>query len=445
MKKVFLCITIPILLSGCVSSYSMRKTAFENEFNQGNFSQASVSLITEEERNNKAYKDEFFMGINAGLASLYCQDYQNSAEFLDVSERAVDEDNTDGYPVKYYEKIMINTYKALAFWQSGDLDNAKVEFNRAYNRQAQAVEENKKQISKLQEEMAEKEAERESVKKSIVSAQKDIDERYPEFKAFKAYSDFANPYTSYISGLFLATSGNSKSDREDAVNYLKRVSKMSPNNKYVKQDVKMAEQIANGKKAPSAVWVVYENGLNPTVSKETFTIPFYLGSGVKVAQMSLPKLNPQNTVFENLEVTTGKKTVKTQTVADMDRVILTEFKQRFPWEVTKAVTWMTVNLIAQEASQKALKDQDPLVKALAAVAISQISNPVEIRSWTTLPKDIQIARLDMPKNKSITIKNALGTPIAENLDLGKDTKQALVYVRIPTAQAVPSISVTKIK
>ena len=108
------------------------------------------------------------------------------------------------YKGRAYDGIMLNTYKALNFLALGETDKARPEIIRAYQRQQDAVEDNKKRIEKIQGEAA---SNTNSV--AIQKAQQD-----PKFQAemqgtnyanlnnLKPYADYVNPFTVYLDGLF---------------------------------------------------------------------------------------------------------------------------------------------------------------------------------------------------------------------------------------------------
>lgn len=462
MKK-YLLFVFMLLLQGC-ASYSNKKEAFHQQFNAGNFEAASKVMYAEnkkedgqetapkEEQSAKKSEDKilpsdfgdlggmkFFIGLNSGTAAMYSQNYVLSDAMFGIASDAIAKRETGGYSPKYYEKVMLNTYRALALLQHGDIDNAKVEFNRAAASQSEAVQENKKEIGKLKKEAAE-----EQYAVNMGNAAEVLSKEYTEFDDFKPYADFANPYTSYMSGLFLSLHG-SKADVENAILDLRRAKSMSPKNKFVKADIKMAEDIANNRGVGPTVWVVYENGLIAEIEKQHFVIPFMINGKVKVAHMALPKMAPLASAYPEIQIKAGKKTITTQSIVDMDRVMKTEFKNRYPVEVAKAVIWMTVNLIAQEAAQQAIGNDNKGWGNLAAIAIGSMSNPVETRTWSSLPKDIQIARFAMPKSRKIQIFDNTGKAISSEISIDKDIKQALVFVRVPTINAIPAVYVTKLK
>jgi hypothetical protein len=458
MKK-YLVIAFMLFLEGC-ASYSHKKDAFHQQFNVGNFEAASTvmysSTAKEKATNTESEKQmsegkplpsdfsdlgnmKFFIGLNSGTAAMYSQDYALSDVMFDIASDSIAKEETDGYSPKYYEKVMLHTYRALALLQSGDIDNARVEFNRADASQGEAAQENKKEISKLKKEAAE-----EKFTGSMEAANKVLGEEFKEFDNFKPYADFVNPYTTYMNGLFLSLHG-SRSDIENGILNLKRAKSMSPNNKFIKSDIQMAENLANSKKSPATVWVVYENGLIAEIEKQHFAIPFVINHRVKLAHMALPKMVPLASAYPSIQIASNNKKISTQNIVDMDRVMKTEFKNRYPAEVTKAVIWMTLNLIAQEVTQQAIGDDNQLMGDIAALAIGSVSNPVETRTWSSLPKDIQIARFAMPKNRKIQILDNTGKEISQEIEINKDINQALVVVRIPTLNAKPGISVTKLK
>ncbi|MHC5164190.1 MAG: hypothetical protein ACYSOI_02320, partial [Planctomycetota bacterium] len=67
---------------------------------------------------------------------------------------------------------------------------------------------------------------------------------------------------------------------------------------------------------------------------------------------ALPRLAFRQAASPHLEVKTGSATSKTQLVADMDRVIQTEFKKDFQGILTRAIISTTTKAVAQYALEK---------------------------------------------------------------------------------------------
>ncbi len=435
---IFSAIAISVAGSGCASYYDANKPMFTTQFIQGNFAEAKDTIVDQELSPAELYlsSDVFFTGLCAGTAALNADAYSESINRFDMAENAMNQGRTDGYPVKYYEKVMLNTYKALAFLKAGDRNNARVEFNRAYVRQGDAIEENKAAIAEAQKNNEQKMQQNQAnVNQTLTAANRQIAAAYPEFQGFQAYSDFANPFTTYLSGLFLLMAAEDHSDIDTGLLSLKRAQAMVPENPYIPDDITMGENLAKGIHPSPMVYVLYEGGIRSGITKLTFRIPFYLGSGVKFAKISLPKLTPQQNPPSGVTILADTHSYPTSLLADIDRIVLGEFEERFPIEVTKAILWMTANLIAQEAAQQAIRQgtdrrsDSMLWGGLAAAAISEISNPVEIRCWDTLPRTIAIAHLPMPTNGSIDIQTPDGALLAKNLRVNYGTPFTVIHIR----------------
>jgi hypothetical protein len=73
-------------------------------------------------------------------------------------------------------------------------------------------------------------------------------------------------------------------------------------------------------------------------------------------------------------------------------------------------------------------------------AYSFATTAADVRIWTTLPKDFQVARFKKPENSKLRIIPAGSVPFDVNIP---DCNNAIVYVKIPTSQAVPMYDVMR--
>ena len=71
-------------------------------------------------------------------------------------------------------------------------------------------------------------------------------------------------------------------------------------------------------------------------------------------------------------------------------------------------------------------------------AIRSAEKPWDLRSWNSLPNEVQVARVEMPKDRTVVINQNYEVVIPD------DIKNAAVFVRIPTDNAQPSIVVGKL-
>ena len=433
-------VAVFLFIASCTYVTGVPKTEFDDYYESGKFKQAADFNVAK-------WKDKsdmpYLSALDTGSAFMAAKAHGSADDYFSLAQKDVGMGDTDGYSPKYYEKVMLNTMNGLNLWQNHDFVNARVEFNRVYSAQQSAVRENRKTIAEADEEVKKQQAQR-----SVVALNEQANSLYDGFGDLSAYKNFANPYASYLAGLYLVLNGRSQSDIENGINYLKRVRAMMPNNSFVKQDLQMAENVAKGGKISRRVWVVYEDGMSPALVKEVFSVPMYFGAGFKWASLALPKIVPSDSAYENLTAKVNNKgeirTFKAEEIAGVDEIMAAEYKERMPAEVAKAVVWMALNLAAQEGLQRVGKNDSVanFFGVVAAAVVSQITNPVEIRTWRTLPKTIKIASFDMPKGAELSL-SAQGNEIADKIVFKQNTKYAIVYVRMPTKGAKPAVTVSE--
>ncbi|MEA1915937.1 MAG: hypothetical protein U9N42_00245, partial [Campylobacterota bacterium] len=136
-------------------------------------------------------------------------------------------------------------------------------------------------------------------------------------------------------------------------------------------------------------------------------------------------------VFEN-----GKLVSTTKSFASMDRVILTEFKYSYKYIVARAVFGALIKTYLQYEAGRQLGQYGALAAGLVQFALTQ----ADTRGWNNLPKEYQVARVAMPKSKKLQLHVG-----AQSIDveLGK-AKNAIVFVRMPTATSKVSYNVIKL-
>ena len=357
-------------------------------------------------------------------------DYQNTAADS-VAAIAVNE-NIIPYLGEEYDGIMVNTYKALNFMALGENEQARVEFNRALDRQRRAKEEFSREIQKVQNELdKEQEKEGSQVKRNVDNPEVNqlIKDRYPGLYEFEAYPDFVNPFTTYIAGIFFNLIG----DHSKAVTFLKESYGMVRDNEYVAQDLAVTEQVLDGQaELKDTVWVIFENGLGPAKEEFRIDIPLFIATDqVKYFGIALPMLVFREQAYPGLSIKAGGKNYDTQIVANMDRVVQTEFNKDFKSILTRAIISATAKAVAQYALDKNDKSSPKIVSLLATV-YSFATTAADVRIWTTLPKNFRVARLPIPPDRIITIEPPGGESFPVEIP---PCRNAIVYVRIPHKQS----------
>ncbi|MDQ7067341.1 MAG: hypothetical protein Q9M40_04785, partial [Sulfurimonas sp.] len=251
--------------------------------------------------------------------------------------------------------------------------------------------------------------------------------------AYEPYPNFINPLTTYLAGLFAKADGsNSKAN-----SLLKEAFGMMQENKDVKIDLE--EEI----KDPT-VWLIFENGQAPLLKEWRIDFPIWIFSNkLSYISVALPKLIPRYKAYNYLVISDDtNKTIQTKFLSSMDRVIQTEFEKSYDGIVRRAILSTATKAAITYTLREQANNTNSGLTALVSVAstVYQItSTHADTRSWTTLPKEFQLARFKRPKNPNIK----LTTPnniLIKNIKLPK-TKHTLIYVKIATTNAKASVQV----
>lgn len=457
--KTLLAVMLPITIAGCGTTNKMKFSDYTEAYKQADFCKAAdtalgksgtCKLSAEEINPEKFDIDE---QLNGGTALFLAKKPDVSNKIFEKAAEEIQEDlesmglargavevvanaSLVDYNPMIMDGIYLHSYTLMNALAQNNKDEAKIQINRAYNVQQKAVEEFKKEIQKQNEENAKDVADMQ--KEAKAANQKNISDvmaNYKEFERFNGYANFVNPYVTYMSGLYLMTNGHSGSDYETASNYLKRVSGMTTGNSFVKQDLSLANKLASGtqKKIDPTAWVVFENGLVANFEEFRLDLPIFIATdNVKTASLALPYPKQRDIAYNNISVSNGNKKVTTELLADVDNIFMAEFKKKLPIIVTKAVTKLTLQTVAQAVAQDQLGDLGGITMSVYSV----MTAGADTRSWYSLPKNVQLAKIAKK-----------GTDLTLNIG-GQDYKievpkegNSIVYVRVTAAGSTPAISV----
>jgi serine/threonine protein kinase/Flp pilus assembly protein TadD len=299
------------------------------------------------------------------------------------------------YEGRSYDGIMLNTYKALNYLALGLPDNARPELIRAYQRQQDAVDDNKRRIEKTQEEAA---------KSKDKTGINDL----------KVYADYVNPFTVYLDGLYFLFNAADASDLNRAHKGFERVTAFAPDNEYVKQDLATVDGIINGKPLTPVTYVIFETGCAPERSQIRIDIPINV-SKVSHASAAFPTLKLQDNFARSLTVTADGTNFTTELVANMDNIITRNYKDNLPVTISKTVNDAT---------------------------LGRPVNIADTRTWATLPREFQVARIPTPANRRILLTTPDGMKYHMIIDVGYVN---VVYVKSIKARTPLLVSQFKLK
>ncbi len=483
-----------LLTSGCAAIQQEKQDSFDQLYTAGRYHQAA-NLELKEKGDKKADPSCLLPSLQAAATLRFAGDYQQSSSLFDECEKIIKQHNEEllakkatsnigavlvndtllDYQATEYDGIMVNTYKALNFWQTGKKDLARVEFNRALDRQKRAKERFAAEIALMKEQLK-KQQQQENSKATAAkknTGRIDIDrnvnnpaiekilrKKYSNLYEFQAYPDFINPFTTYVAGLFFMSEG----DYPRAVSLLKETYGMVDKNKIVLGDFAHAEKMFDGEGRVSMrrkinrhprrkhkgksrwagndhrnyTWVIFENGLGPEKEDLLIDFPLFIPPNkVTPTRIALPKLKLRNQAYPYLElVSEGHQIGRTSLLASMDRVVETEFRKDYPPIVTRAIISTLIKTFARHLARKEFGD----LGDLAATIFQYASTAADTRIWSTLPKEFQVAKIPVPLSGLLSIETPTG--VITRVSIPTDGN-SIVYVKIPTSTARMTYNVIK--
>jgi hypothetical protein len=364
-------------------------------------------------KNDDKGKDALIYRLEEGTILLFNNKPEQSIKALEAAERRVDENSAKAktslsdeavkgllnpshavYRGRAYDGILLNTYKALNYLRLGQGESAKVELTRASQRQIDAVEANKKRIEREAEEL-----EKNKDKDKIEAAEKDeklnqqLAEVYGSLEQLKPYANYENPFTVYLDGLVTMAIAASLNDNEYARKAFERAVGFEPANPYLKADLDAMEGVVRGTSIAPTTYVIFETGSAPIRETVRFDLPV---PGVETFfAASFPKLRFDEDFVPNLEVTHGSATDKTALVASIDAVIGREFKNDLPGVKARTLSWAAGKAAAGSFAPGPVK--------LLFIGQQALFNEADLRTWHTLPKEVQVCRIPTPEDRKVVV------------------------------------------
>jgi uncharacterized protein len=330
-----------------------------------------------------------------------------------------------------YDKIMLNTYKAADYMQLGDFQDARVELNRALEKQTDAQALNDRRIEK-----AKREAELKKQKIDVDKIEKDTKfskqwkTYYMDLDKLQFYANYVNPFSEYLRGLFLLCHPSGPSDIQEARKSFERVLGMSGENKFIVEDLKSAQQAAIGESMPPTTWVIFETGLAPTRRTIRIDVPTFIVTWkMPYVGVAFPRLMFHPDFAPSLTVQAGGTKESTVLLSSMDAIVGQEFKNDRPRVIIRTVASAMIKAGILYGAGEATKNEPWWVKLIAEGSVAAyeiLENKADLRTWETLPKQIQICRFPTPKDRRIEIAAAGAPPVAVTIE---DGVLNLVWVR----------------
>ena len=372
-------------------------------------------------------------------------------DLLSAGLTLVTNDLARSYQGNILDGVLINTFKAMNAVHLGDMDRARIELNRAEQRQANAVEQLAVKVRALGEGDPGEEEGRETYAREVDGALAEtwrpdspVAKRLAAVEALGEYRDLRNPFTDWLHGVFRMAAGeaNRASDlfRDAAV-------LDGRNNRHVLADLLQAETAAGSlAEAPERVWIVHEDGTGPYLNefRFEFRVPIPDGGvlGVPVG-IALPEFVEGAPAVGTLAIDADGRSHRTEPLLDVDRYAATEFRAGYDAVAGKAVASAVVRAVLQVVARKTAEEQGgalfgAIVEVASVVGTSMLTR-ADTRTWLSLPKSIGIASLPRPSDGRLVITTSDGQAVYDDaLPAGR-----FVLVTVKTVQrgTLPAVHV----
>lgn len=353
------------------------------------------------------------------------------------------------YTGRGYDRIMMNTYKALNYLELGEFEAARVELNRIAQRQREAVEANARRLEEAREtarkaregELATKDGqnapavdvEKAKADPRTAAALDEVEARLQgRIGDYAGFDDYVNPFSVLLDGLYFLHRPEGAADLERARVSLERVVAMAPENPHAREDFVLAEQ--GGEPGP-LVYVISESGLAPHREQTKIEFPVLILTGrLSYIGAALPDLTfNDHTAPPPLVVQVGEDVHAAAPVCRMDSVIARDFKNEWPSILTRTLiataTRATLDAVIQKQASDNFGVWGKLAVGVATMAVQAGTNIADTRSWRSLPKEFHYIRMPMPEDRVLHLRSGPTTLVLE-LDPGE---VVVVYVRAFTA------------
>jgi len=312
------------------------------------------------------------------------------------------------YEGRGYDRVMLNTYKALNHLQLGEPDKARVEFNRVLKRQEESRALKERRIQRAESELA-------SLQPPVRDAVRQARE-HPQLRTalggegafpgrFKAEGLYVNPFATWAYGLFHLAHAGDGADLERAHKAFEQALAAAPEKRFVKADLDLVKSRMAGQPMPAMTWVVFETGRAPMRDEVKVEVPLFV-TRLSYIGMAFPKLVFLENFASSLTVTAGGVTETTGVVADLDAIVARDFQDELPAIVTKTLVSAALKATATYTINTEAEHRGDFTAFIAKLgtALTQMAiNVADTRTWTTLPKQVQIARVPTPPDRKLAL------------------------------------------
>ena len=424
-------LSLAVILCGCVGVSEIRQTGlFLGEYYAGEYAAAGTVLGGETGLEYDA--EQLLTSLHVAMSLRAAGRFETSQVAFDRAESQllwksdeiasvedllaagftlVGNDLMVSYQGTIYDGVLVNTFKALNALHTGDMARARVELNRADQRQENAVHQLAAKVGTLETGEEDEEQYQEQVDRSmeeVMDPEGPVAARLKAVQSLGQYRGLRNPFTDWLHGVFRLAAG----EANRASNLFRNAAVLEgQRNRHVLADLVEAERVAGGgARADGRVWVVHEDGTGPYLAEFRFDLPIFTGDGVLVVSTALPEFHAGAPAAGSLQIYAEEREHRTEPLLNVDRYAATEFQAGYDSVVLKAVAGTVIRSLIQLEIQRQSREHGGVVSLLNVVApiASAVVTQADTRIWRALPQSIGVASLERPRDGRMRISAGRG-------------------------------------
>ena len=326
------------------------------------------------------------------------------------------------YKSRIYDRVMMRLYQTHNYLLTGDRGRARAEIFKT----RQAIQDSK-DLWQVELEQAREEAKKQnlnldkSLEKQFSNHPLHLERKRIQSLVPKNLPTFVNPAALYLEALYFLHTSKEREDFAKAEYSLRQLHAVDPENTWISEDYKLAN--AGKKSECPKTYIFFETGRAPVRLERRFDLPIFFFSPtarIPYLGVAFPTLQINDQFLQDLEIFTSDQSnnsQKTTLLSDLDAIVAQEFDQYFDIELSKAVAGAVAKGGLQYLATNSVRANDDLTQVAVGAGVgmlSQLTTRADLRSWSTLPKQIRFCKIDTPIDQKLTLRGA-GTKLSTDI------------------------------
>lgn len=306
------------------------------------------------------------------------------------------------YQGESFEKTLLHTFQALNYYMTGRLEDSRVEIRQAYAVQRREQERHNKELRELEQAAQTKNLDTDTIWKTVLDQYED-----QAAVAARTANAYLNAFTYYLSALVY----KANKEPNDAYIDLKTVYLLRPEFPYAHpqlielaaasgfwEDVSDWEQKFNLSRndvpqTGAELVVIYACGWAPEKYEIKIPIPIPYNRRFYLIPIAFPKYRLLPSPIQHLTVLDDHYAVgSTAILFDTDATAVRYLRGK----LLRLAIKQALRAAIKTAEQKYAYDRAGLAASLTVGIVNYLIEQADLRSWLSLPKNIQVAHFYLP-------------------------------------------------